>query len=190
MDSGGHAYGHEPGIIRRFFSFLVCIAIVVGAVWAIHTYVIEPFEVPSGSMENTIMTGDYIVAEKISYHFEEPQDGDIVVFADPQVPSRVLVKRVIATEGQTVSMANGVLYVDGIAQSEPYVVGDTYPLHPTAGNISISYPYTVPAGEVWVMGDNRENSSDSRFFGPVDVDTVFGKAFTKYWPINHIGLLE
>lgn len=189
VNSGAHAAGQQPGIIRRFLSFIVCIAFVLVAAWGIRTYVAEPFEVPSASMETTIMTGDRLFAEKVSYHFEDPKAGDIVVFSDPQVPSRVLVKRVIATEGQVVSMSDGVLYIDGVAQSEPYVTGETYPLSQTAGNVSISYPYIVPEGEVWVMGDNRENSSDSRYFGSIDENTIFGKAVFTYWPINRIGLL-
>lgn len=189
VNSGAHAAGQQPGIIRRFLSFIVCIAVVLVAAWGIRTYVAEPFEVPSASMETTIMTGDRLFAEKVSYHFEDPKAGDIVVFSDPQVPSRVLVKRVIATEGQVVSMSDGVLYIDGVAQSEPYVTGETYPLSQTAGNVSISYPYIVPEGEVWVMGDNRENSSDSRYFGSIDENTIFGKAVFTYWPLNRIGLL-
>lgn len=189
VNSGAHAAGRQPCIIRRFLSFIVCIAVVLVAAWGIRTYVAEPFEVPSASMETTIMTGDRLFAEKVSYHFEDPKAGDIVVFSDPQVPSRVLVKRVIATEGQVVSMSDGVLYIDGVAQSEPYVTGETYPLSQTAGNVSISYPYIVPEGEVWVMGDNRENSSDSRYFGSIDENTIFGKAVFTYWPLNRIGLL-
>lgn len=158
--------------------------------WGIRTYVCQPFEVPSGSMETTIMTGDRIFAEKVSYYFSEPQAGDIVVFTDPQTPARTLVKRIIATEGQTVDLRNGTVYVDGVALSEDYTQGESYPLSNTASNVSISYPYTVPAGEVWVMGDNRENSSDSRYFGSIDKDTIFGKAVCIYWPLNRIGLMS
>lgn len=189
MDSGQHATRRQPGILRRFLSFVICIAVVLAAAWGIRTYVVEPFEVPSASMETTIMTGDRLFAEKVSYHFADVQPGDIVVFSDPQVPSRVLVKRVIATEGQTISISGGTLYIDGVAQSEPYVTGETYLLSQTAGNVSISYPYVVPEGEVWVMGDNRENSSDSRYFGSIDEDTIFGKAILTYWPLDRIGLL-
>lgn len=190
MDSGRHASSHQPGIIRRFLNFVVCVAVVLVAAWGLRQYVIEPFEVPSASMETTIMTDDRLFAEKISYRFSEPKAGDIVVFSDPQVPSRVLVKRIVATEGQTVNFSGGVLYVDGIAQKELYTTGESYPLSRTAGNVSLSYPYTVPSGEVWVMGDNRENSSDSRYFGSVDVDTVFGKAVFTYWPLTRIGTLS
>lgn len=134
-------------------------------------------------METTILTGDMVFAEKISYEVGSPKAGDIVVFDDPEIPSRVLIKRVIATGGQTVDLKNGVVYVDGSPLLEPYATGQSNPLPSTAYNVSISYPYTVPEGTVWVMGDNRENSSDSRYFGAVDVDNVFGRAFLNYWPI-------
>ena len=87
-------------------------------------------------------------------------------------------------------MVNGYVYVDGVKLSEPYTQGLSYPLSKTASNVSLSFPCTIPAGEVWVMGDNRENSSDSRYFGSVDSDSIFGKAFVTYWPINRIGLLN
>lgn len=189
MDSGRHASEHRPSIFKRFISFLVMVAIIVAAAWTLRAFVIEPFQIPSGSMEQTIQTGDMVFAEKVSYRFADPRPGDIVVFSDPQVPSRTLIKRVIATGGQTVDLRDGGVYVDGVALEEPYTDGlPSYPLRPV-GNVDISYPYTVPEGYVWVMGDNRTNSSDSRYFGPVDRDTVFGKAFVIYWPLDDLALL-
>lgn len=189
MDAGQHAYDRGPGLIRRFLGLLVTVAIVIGAVWFVRTYVTEPFVVPTGSMETTIMAGDRVFTDKVTYQFSDPQAGDIVVFPDPQVPSRILVKRVVATEGQTVDFSGGVLYIDGIAQTESYARGESRPLK-TAGNVTLSYPYTIPQGEVWVMGDNRENSSDSRYFGPIDEDVIFGKALLVYWPLDRLGLLS
>lgn len=189
MDSGRHASEHKPSIFRRFLSFLVMVAIVLVGAWLLRAFVVEPFQIPSASMEETIKTGDMVFAEKVSYNFSDPEPGDIVVFSDPQVPSRTLIKRVIATEGQTVDLRDGKVYVDGVALSEPYTNGlPSYPLN-TVGNVSITYPYTVPKGDVWVMGDNRTNSSDSRYFGPIDKDTVFGKAFVIYWPFEDLALL-
>lgn len=189
MDSGRHASEHKPSIFRRFISFLVMVAIIVAGAWLLRSFVIEPFQIPSASMEETIKTGDMVFAEKVSYHFSDPEPGDIVVFSDPQVPSRTLIKRVIATEGQTVDLRDGKVYVDGVALDEPYTQGlPSYPLN-TVGNVDITYPYTVPKGDVWVMGDNRTNSSDSRYFGPIDKDTVFGKAFVIYWPFESMALL-
>lgn len=189
VDSGRHASEHKPSIFRRFISFLVMVAIIVAGAWLLRSFVIEPFQIPSASMEETIKTGDMVFAEKVSYHFSDPEPGDIVVFSDPQVPSRTLIKRVIATEGQTVDLRDGKVYVDGVALDEPYTQGlPSYPLN-TVGNVDIIYPYTVPKGDVWVMGDNRTNSSDSRYFGPIDKDTVFGKAFVIYWPFESMALL-
>ena len=188
LNAGRHARDEGPGILGRFFSFLLAVVIVLVGAWVLRTFVIEPFKVPSGSMESTIMTDDMLFAEKVSYYFTDPQQGDIVVFSDPQIPSRTLIKRVIATEGQTVNLVDGVVYVDGTALDEPYVQGASEPLRP-ASNVSITYPYTVPEGCLWVMGDNREDSSDSRYFGPIDVNSVFGKAFVVYWPLENLGLL-
>lgn len=186
MDSGRHASDHRPSIFRRFLSFLIMVAVVVVGAWLLRSFVIEPFQIPSASMEDTIKTGDMVFAEKVSYHLSDPGQGDIVVFSDPQVPSRTLIKRVIATEGQTVDLRDGKVYVDGVALNEPYTDGlPSYPLN-TVGTVNISYPYTIPKGDVWVMGDNRTNSSDSRYFGPIDKDTVFGKAFAIYWPVESL----
>lgn len=189
VDSGLHADEHKPSVFRRFISFLVMLAIVVAGAWVLRTYVVEPFQIPSASMEETIMTGDMVFAEKVSYQFSEPVSGDIVVFADPQIPSRTLIKRIIATEGQTIDLRDGKVYIDGVELDEPYTDGlPTYPLN-TVANVDIEYPYKVPQGTVWVMGDNRTNSSDSRYFGPIEESAVFGKAFAIYWPLDSIALL-
>ncbi len=188
MNSGNHAMYQRPSLLKRFFSFLLMIVVVIGVSFGLRTYVIEPFQIPSGSMEETIMTGDMVFAEKVSYALDDPKQGEIIVFSDPQVPSRILIKRVIATEGQTVSIQNGTVYVDGVALQEDYAIGKSNPLNTISGT-KISYPYTIPHGEIWVMGDNREHSSDSRYFGPIDRSTVIGKAVLIYWPLNHIKTL-
>lgn len=190
MDSGKHAMNQNPSLLKRFLGILLMVAIVVAATWAIRSYVLEPFQIPSASMEDTIETGDRVFAEKISYIAGSPSPGDIVVFSDPQTPARILIKRVIATGGQTIDLRDGNVYIDGVLQNEPYVNGaPTYPLT-TANNVSISYPYTVPEGMVWMMGDNRLNSADSRYFGPVKESTVFGRAVIIYWPLDHLGILN
>ena len=97
------------------------IAFVLGLSWALRTYVFTAYEIPSGSMEETIMTGDMVFAEKVSYYFRDPQPGDIVTFSDPKIPGRTLIKRCIATAGQTIDIdGDGFLYIDGVAQTETY----------------------------------------------------------------------
>ncbi len=104
MAAGQHATGEKGGILRSFVSLLIMIAFVLGLSWALRTCVPTAYEIPSGSMEETIMTGDMVFAEKVSYYFRDPQPGDIVTFADPEIPGRTLIKRCIATAGQTIDI--------------------------------------------------------------------------------------
>lgn len=189
-DYQAQPYQEQPrrgGFLRAMVSLAVMVAFVLGLSWLLRTYVFQAYEIPSGSMEETIMTGDMVFAEKVSYYFREPEAGDIVTFADPEIPGRILIKRCIATAGQTVAVdESGTLYIDGVAQVEPYVNGlPSYPL-----KSDISYPYTVPDGYIWVMGDNRTNSQDSRFFGAISVSSVTGRGALVYWTLSDIGLLE
>ena len=159
----------------------------------IRTFVVEPFVVPTGSMEDTIEIGDQILAQKVSLELGQPvKQGDIVVFHNPDGTSEhdVLVKRVIATAGQTVDLQDGKVVVDGQALDEDYTAGMSWPLSVQAPGAQVSYPYTVPDGCVWVMGDNRENSADSRYFGPVDRSDLMAVALVRYWPLNRIGAID
>ncbi|MFR7651812.1 MAG: signal peptidase I, partial [Eggerthella lenta] len=104
MDSGQHADRQSPGILRTFLSLLVMVAFVFGLSWVLRTYVFQAYEIPSGSMEETIMVGDMVFSEKVSYYFRDPEPGDIVTFQDPEIPGRVLIKRCIAVGGQTVDI--------------------------------------------------------------------------------------
>lgn len=170
---------------RSFLSFVIMIAVVVLITILLRMYVFVPYDIPSGSMEETIEPGDMVFSEKVSYYFREPQAGDIVTFADPLVSGRTLIKRIIATEGQTVDFVNGQVVVDGVVLDEPYTNGQpSYPFERTAANVNITYPYTIPQGKVWVMGDNRSVSQDSRYFGAVDVDSIDGRASMIYWPLT------
>ena len=187
MDSGQHAERQSPGILWSFCKFLIAILLVLGLSVLLRTFVFQAYEIPSGSMETTIMTGDMVFAEKVSYHFREVEQGDIVTFDDPLTSNRTLIKRVIAVAGQTVDIndEDGLVYVDGEALEESYTTGATYTLES-----SVTYPYTVPEGCVWVMGDNRENSQDSRYFGAIEVSTVSARAVFVYWPLSEIKMLE
>ena len=164
----------------------------LGILWLGRTYVLEPFEVPTGSMLETIQLGDRLYGEKISYRFREPEQGEIVMFREPTDDTTILVKRVIATAGQEIDLIDGKVYVDGEELDEPYVSGkETYPLGRHASNLSAdpSFPYTVPEGCVWVMGDNRTNSLDSRYFGPVPCENLVARAFLVYLPLSNFKLL-
>lgn len=179
-----------PTVFRTILEFAIALVIALGLTWALKTYVIEPFEVPTGSMETTIMIGDKLLADKITLNWQPVERGDVVVFADKVMPGRILVKRVIATGGQVVDIKNCLVYVDGEPLYEPYTNGsDTYPLDQYFQNNVIEYPLIVPEGHLWVMGDNRENSADSRYFGTVTEDSVYGRAIMVFWPLEDIGPL-
>ena len=187
MDSGQHAEPRRSGAFRTILSLLVMVAFVFGLSWVLRTYVFQAYEIPSGSMEETIMVGDMVFSEKVSYYFRDPEPGDIVTFQDPEIPGRVLIKRCIAVGGQTVDIndEDGLVYVDGVALREPYT--DGLPTYTLASDVS--YPYTVPEGMMWMMGDNRTNSQDSRYFGAVSVASAEARSVAVLWPLGDVGLL-
>lgn len=191
MDSGQHAERPRSGFLSTLLKLVGLVALVIVLSTALRTFVFQAYEIPSGSMEETIMTGDMVFSEKVSYYFRDVEPGDIVTFSDPLSPGRVLIKRVIAVGGQVVDINNddGLVYVDGEPLQEPYTDGlPSYRLDNSIANVT--YPYRVPEGELWVMGDNRTNSQDSRYFGSIDRDTVTGRGALIYWPLDHFGLLE
>jgi signal peptidase I len=157
------------------------IVVIVAAAFAIALLVqwllIKPFTIHQISMEPTLMEGDRILINRLTYHFRDPKAGDVIVFDSPINEDEDLVKRVVAVEGNTVAVHDGSLYVDGVAQDEPYLLEQDF-----RGEVPET---TVPPGSVFVMGDNRNNSGDSRIFGPVAIGSIIGKAFVIYWPIGH-----
>ena len=183
---------HNGSFLRGICEWVVVIAVACVATFVIRSFIIEPYVVPTGSLETTIEIGDQVLAEKVTVELgQSVRAGDIVVFHNPDISSEhdVLVKRVIALGGQTVDMKDGVVYVDGEALDEPYAMGESWPLSAQAADASVSFPYTVPDDSVWVMGDNRENSADSRYFGSVKQDSIIGVAVLRYWPLNRFGTL-
>ena len=132
-----------------------------------------------------ILPGEDRSGDRIIYPFHPPERGDIIVFNPPVRSDKPYIKRVIGLPGETVSVQDGYVYIDGQRLDEPYINGPIT----ECGNQRRCDPVTVPEGEIFVMGDNRTNSSDSRSFGPVDVDRIIGKAWITYWPTDDIGLV-
>lgn len=184
MYQGDHAEQVDKQNLSNLIYFIFLAVLVLFFAWLVHTRALQPYEIPSGSMEPTIMTNDKVLAEKFSYMFGQPKRGDIVTFDDPHINSRVLIKRIIAMDGDVVDLKNGYVYINGERQDEPYADGKSYPLD-TTGADPITYPYTVPEGYMWVMGDNRENSSDSRYFGSVPKSSIISRAFVVLYPFEH-----
>lgn len=191
MESGQHAKEGTGNVARSVLSLVIMVALVALITIGLRMFVFVPYEIPSGSMEDTIMPGDMVFSEKISYYMREPQYGDIVTFADPEVAGRTLIKRVIAVGGQTVDLKDGHVIVSGVELNEPYTHGkESYPLERNAPGVEVQFPYTVPKGSVWVMGDNRTASSDSRYFGAIPISSITGRAAVIYWPFSNFGFLS
>ena len=170
--------------MNPFLEWVVIIAIALAAALFINYVLIINSVVPSGSMESTIMTGSRMMGLRVTYWFSDPKQGDIIVFKYPDDPSQNFVKRVIGVPGDTVEIIGGVTYVNGEILEEPY-------LNETP-KVRDYGPYEVPEGCYFVMGDNRNNSHDSRFWTNTYVprSSVLGKALFCYWPINRIGVLK
>ena len=158
---------------------LVCVAFLFGFV---RPFVAEPFSIPSESMTPTLVPGESVLVSKSSYRFGSPKRGDLVAFVNPENPQETLIKRVVGVPGDKVAMEDGVLVVNDEAKEEPYV---------NYSQVDSVYfgPVSVPDGEVFVMGDNRSNSRDSRAFGPVKEEELSGKVVARLWPLDRIGYL-
>lgn len=180
-DAGRH------GLLWQGIEFVLTIAVAFLLAQAVRTWVVQPYVVPTGSMLPTIQLHDQVLANKFVYRFRSPARPDIVVLDDPTGQVGTLIKRVIAVGGQTVDLRGGKVVVDGTALDEPYTYGQ--PSEPLMGS-AIRFPVKIPADSVWVMGDNRTQSQDSRWFGPAKLAAVHGQAFFTYWPVSRFGVLK
>ncbi|HZY57491.1 MAG TPA: signal peptidase I [Rubrobacteraceae bacterium] len=167
------------GFLEFLIILLVTFALVFGFV---RPFVVEAFYIPSESMTPTLEVGDRVFVNKFVYRFAEPERGDIVVFKNVEGGQEELIKRVVGVPGDEVTIRNGVLFVNEERWEEPYINSQSL-------DSSSFGSMTVPEGKVFVMGDNRANSRDSRFFGPIPIENVEGEAFVVFWPPSHIGLL-
>jgi signal peptidase I len=196
----------ESGLgFLRELPVLILVAFVIAIV--IKSFVVQAFYIPSESMQNTLLVNDRVLVSKFIYRFKDPQPGDIVVFVAPPsatgnlpaapsgiagflnslkeglgLPSsqRDFIKRVMAVGGQTVQVKDNALYVDNVRKVEPYLKDH----NPATMGMADYGPTKVPAGQLFVMGDNRSNSDDSRMFGTITKSSVLGQAFLRIWPVN------
>ncbi len=176
---------------KTFLEYALIILTAFVVAFGIRAFVFELYVVPTGSMLETIQKQDRIIGDKITLRFKEPQPGDIITFRDPIDPNKILIKRLIAKGGSVIDLKDGHVYIDGKKLDEPYVNGQSTDPEPKASNLGlpISYPYTIPDGYVWVMGDNRGNSLDSRAFGPVNEGAITSKAQIIVWPLEDVTML-
>jgi signal peptidase I len=193
---GASQPGPEPASKRRtgrswLIELAVIVVVVLGASFLVRTFVVQTFYIPSGSMIPTLQVGDRILVDKLSYHLHGVGRGDIVVFSKPPLEQQNindLVKRVIGLPGETISSVDGQVTINGKVLPEPWLQpGVKTTPGPNPVPFNLDKPYKIPAGEYFVMGDNRTDSEDSRWFGPIPRSLIVGRAFVRIWPLSHLG---
>jgi signal peptidase I len=177
------ASGKEWGPWALFMMLVVAVDLVFGFV---RPFVVEPMNVPSASMAPTLEPGDRVLTNKFVYDVADPDRGDLVVFESvDERKDEEIVKRVVGLPGEEISVQEGVLLVNGEAPHEPYLLGTQESPNKTPGVDSFG-PMVVPQNHVFVMGDNRTNSYDSRFFGPVPEENLVGEVSLRFWPPSRL----
>jgi signal peptidase I len=186
----------EPPSARWIIELVGVVVVAILVAVLLRTFVVATYSIPSGSMEPTLQVGDRIVVDKLSYHLHGVGRGDIVVFSTPPTencagpPVADLVKRVIGLPGEIVSLDDGSVYINGRLLPEPFlppdVRDDTYP-GPSTDPYALHRAFRVPPGDVYVMGDNRPESCDSRYWGPIRESTIVGKVDMRIWPLSRVG---
>jgi signal peptidase I len=170
----------RAGVTELVFTAVVAFVLVFGFV---RPYVVEAYRIPTESMVPTLEVGDRVLANKFIYRFTQPERRDIVVFDSVEEDDdQTLIKRVVGLAGDEIQVQDGVLYVNGEAQEEPYLNDPGRPQAPYG-------PTVVPEGHIFVMGDNRGNSADSRVFGPLPLENLKGEAFMRFWPVSKISTI-
>lgn len=187
----------QPNAENPWLEGLKTIGLSAILAFGIRTFVAEARYIPSGSMEPTLQINDRLIVDKLSYHFENPHRGDIVVFSPTEELKKqnfkdAFIKRLIGLPGDKVEIKDGRVYINGRPLQEKYVadgketaVNICYP-----GEIYLSKPIVVPPNSYLVLGDNRTNSYDSRCWGVVPRDNIIGRAIVRFWPLNRMGGLD
>ncbi|PIS15815.1 signal peptidase I [Candidatus Roizmanbacteria bacterium CG09_land_8_20_14_0_10_41_9] len=175
--------------VKRVIEFVMDILetiVFVGSIFImLYLFIMQPNQVKGASMEPTFASGDYIFTSKITYKFRSPERGDIVVFRSPKNPDIDYIKRVIGLPGDQILIQKGTVFVNGTSINESYITSSTNLWD--GGFVSEGVPITVPESELFVMGDNRQRSSDSREFGPIPAESVIGQVFYRYFPSSKMG---
>jgi signal peptidase I len=161
----------------------------------IQNFVAQPYKVQQQSMQRTLEPEEYVLVDKLTPRFDAYKRGDIVVFTPPAEwgdDGTPFIKRVIGTGGDQVEIRDdGLVYINGEPLDEPYLFSDEPGGPPQATTAPLDQAsWTIPAGELFLMGDHRSNSADSRTFGPVEVDNIIGRAWLRYWPLDTFGILQ
>ena len=168
--------------LNFIWEILKIVIISLAIIIPIRYFLIQPFFVKGASMEPNFLDGDYLIVDEISYHFDAPQRGDVIIFRYPLDPSQFFIKRVIGLPGEKVKVMDDHVFInDELLDEAKYLQGVD-----TAGNVEV----TLGSDEYFVLGDNRQASSDSRRWGEVNKKFIIGRAWLRAWPFNRLGIVN
>ena len=183
---GKHVAAEKPkkSFGRELLSYVIVIFMAALVSVLFRIFFFEPFIVPTPSMEPTLMVQDKVIVNKFSYKFRGIKRGDIIVFPSPVNEGKDLVKRAIAFEGETIKLGtDGLIYINGDPIEKDYYISIDPPEY-------TGQTFKIGKNEIFAMGDNRNNSYDSRYFGAIQKSDVFGKVFMIYWPVSRIKFVK
>ncbi len=175
--------------LGAFFLDVIEVVVLAVAIFLItYLLILQPHKIKGISMEPNFPNGEYLLTDKVSYRFGEPKRGDIIVFKAPSQPDEEFIKRIIGLPGEKISIKNGRIYINGILLEEKYLASDIYT---SAGSfLTENNSVTISANEYFVLGDNRDHSSDSRAWGFVPKKSIVGRAWLVYWPPKSAGVVR
>lgn len=183
----------NDGILKRlwlwFLDFIETIVIALAIFVVVYRFLFQPHQVKGNSMYDNFHDGEYLLTDKVSYRFNQPVKDDVIVFKAPMNEDYDYIKRIIGLPGDTVIIKDGSVYINGKKDDESGYLDTRVKTMPGRASTE-GLMITVPSGNYFVMGDNRNNSSDSRDFGPVPQQNIVGKAWMRYWPLNEIGVIK
>jgi signal peptidase I len=154
----------------------------------VYFFAMQPHQVQGDSMLPNFISGEYILTDKISYRFNEPKRGDVIVFKAPNNPRRDYIKRVVGLPGEIVSVKNNHIFINNKPLDEKYLSADEQIFG--GAYLRNNSAIKIPNGEYFVLGDNRDQSQDSRTWGPIEKTRIVGKVFFRYWPPKEIGKVQ
>ncbi|OGK11441.1 signal peptidase I [Candidatus Roizmanbacteria bacterium RIFCSPHIGHO2_01_FULL_37_16] len=176
------------GIIDFVMDILETIVFIGSLFIVIYLFIAAPNQVKGASMEPSFESGEYIMTSKITYKFRKPHRGDVIVFKSLKNPDIDYIKRIIGLPGDKIEIKNSDVFVNDLKLTEGYIFDKTNLWE--GGFIQENVPIVVPEGSIFVMGDNRPRSSDSREFGPVPLDAIIGEVFYRYFPTEKMGWIK
>lgn len=173
------------GIIDFVMDILETVVFIGSFFIVIYLFIMQPNQVKGASMEPTFQSGDFILTSKVTYKLRLPERGDVIVFKSPKNPDIEYIKRVIGVPGDTILVQNSQVSINNNIIKEAYISAATNLWE--GGFLKDGEPVVIPENYLFVMGDNRPRSSDSREFGPVPIDSIIGQVFYRYYPANEAG---